>query len=432
MNNITGLETKLQNAQFRVGILSQNTNKLLLEPELLSSALEELAIVLEELNVQHEELLQTRQELELERQHYWELFEFAPDAYIVTDTLGVIQQANRFASGFLGVRTDFLIGKPLIVFVGKAERTAFHKQLSQPEKLLQSRHWQIEIQPRRGEAFPAVIAVSGVYDTQKKIIGWRWLLRDIADTPQSMTIVNSVDSSQELQELRSRYIQTISHEFRTPMTVVQTSVELLECYDGKISPETRTRCFKIIRTGIQSMLRLLEQVSLYKAELSQLKANSSQINLQQICENAIALHQPKGDTLHTLQLNCHLAEPWVQLDATMLHIILDNLFNNAIKYSPKGGIIQLNLNQQNNQIILEVKDQGIGIPAEDLPRLYEPFHRATNVVNLLPGIGFGLAIVKKIVDLLEGAIAIDSKLGIGTTVTITLPLLKTLPSQPID
>jgi two-component system, OmpR family, sensor histidine kinase VicK len=116
----------------------------------------------------------------------------------------------------------------------------------------------------------------------------------------------------------------------------------------------------------------------------------------------------------------------------MLHIILDNLFNNAIKYSPKGGIIQLNLNQQNNQIILEVKDQGIGIPAEDLPRLYEPFHRAKNVVNLLPGIGFGLAIVKKIVDLLEGAIAIDSKLGIGTTVTITLPLLKTLPSQPID
>jgi two-component system, OmpR family, sensor histidine kinase VicK len=424
------IEAKLQNAQKKVSILSQNTNQLLLEPELLSSALEELAVVLEELNVQHEELLQTRQELELERQRYWELFEFAPDAYIVTDTQGVIQQANRFTAGLLGVRKDFLVGKPLVIFVSQAERRAFHNKLTQPEELLQYRHWQIEIQPRLGEVFPAAVAVTPVYDREKQIIGWRWLLRDIDDIPQSMKFVNYVDSPQELQELRSRYIQTISHEFRTPMTVVQTSVDLLEGYDRAISPETRIRCFQIIKIAIQSMLRLLEQVSLYKAELSELKANSTQINLQLLCENAIALHQPKGDNnLHTLQLNCHLTEPWVYLDAAMLHIILDNLFNNAIKCSPEGGIIQLNLHQQDKQIILEVKDKGMGIPPEDLSRVYEPFHRAKNVVNFLPGIGFGLAIVKKIVDLMEGAIAIDSELGIGTTVTITLPLLVSSPSS---
>jgi two-component system, OmpR family, sensor histidine kinase VicK len=417
------LETRLHNAQLKVGILSQHTNQLLLEPELLSSALEELAVVLEELNVQHEELLHTRQELELERQRYWELFEFAPDAYLVTDTRGVIQQANRFTAGFFGVRKEFLMGKPLVLFISRTERRAFHNQLCQPEKLLQHRHWQIEIKPRRGEVFPAAVAVTPVYDRQKQIIGWRWLLRDIDDIPQSMKFVNYVDSPQELQELRSRYIQTISHEFRTPMTVVQTSVDLLEGYDRAISPETRIRCFQIIRTAIQSMLRLLEQVSLYKAELSKLNANSTQINLQLLSEHAIALHQPKGDrNLHTLQLNCHLTEPWVYLDAAMVHIILDNLFNNAIKYSPEGSIVQLNLHQQDNQIILEVKDKGMGIPPEDLPRIYEPFHRAKNVVNFLPGIGFGLAIVKKIVDLIGGAMAIDSHLGIGTTVTITLPL----------
>jgi two-component system, OmpR family, sensor histidine kinase VicK len=239
-----------------------------------------------------------------------------------------------------------------------------------------------------------------------------------------MKFVNYVDSPYELQELRLRYIQTISHEFRTPMTVVQSSVDLLQGYDRAISPETRIRCFQIIKIAIQSMLRLLEQVSLYKAELSELKADSTQINLQQLCEHAIALHQPKGNNnLHTLQLNCHLTEPWVYLDEAMVHIILDNLFNNAIKYSPEGGIIQLNLHQQDKQIVLEVKDKGMGIPPEDLSRVYEPFHRAKNVVNFLPGIGFGLAIVKKIVDLLEGAIAIESELGIGTTVTITLPLL---------
>ncbi|PAX52746.1 PAS domain-containing sensor histidine kinase [Brunnivagina elsteri] len=416
------VDVRLQNAQKRVSILSQHTNQLLLEPELLASALEELAVVLEELTVQHEELLQTRQELELERQNYWELFEFAPDAYIVTDTQGVIQQANRFTAGFLGVRKDFLVGKPLVLFVSQAERRAFHNKLSQPEELLQHRHWQIEIQPRLGEVFPAAVAVTPVYDSQKQMIGWRWLLRDIDDIPQSMNFVNYVDSPQELQELRSRYIKTISHEFRTPMTVVQTSVDLLEGYDRAISQDTRVRCFQIIRTAIQSMLRLLEQISLYKTELSELKANSTKINLQLLCESAIALHQPKGDNLHTLKLNCNLTEPWVCLDATTLHIILDNLFSNAIKYSPNGGIVQLSLHQQDNQIILEVEDSGMGIPPEDLSRVYEPFHRAKNVVNFLPGIGFGLAIVKKIVDLLKGAIVINSELGIGTTVTITLPI----------
>jgi two-component system, OmpR family, sensor histidine kinase VicK len=113
----------------------------------------------------------------------------------------------------------------------------------------------------------------------------------------------------------------------------------------------------------------------------------------------------------------------------MLHLILDNLLNNGIKYSFQGSIVELNLHQQNNQIILEIKDPGIGIPTEDLPRLHEPFHRAKNVVNFLTGIGFGLAIVKKIVNLLGGAIAIDSKLGIGTTVTINLPLANILSSE---
>jgi two-component system, OmpR family, sensor histidine kinase VicK len=422
---ISLVEAKLQNAQKKVSILSKHTNELLLEPELLASALEELAVVLEELTVQHEELLLTRQELELERQNYWELFELAPDAYIVTDTLGVIQQANRFASGFLGVRKDFLIGKPLILFVSQAERQAFHNQLSQPEKLLQHRHWQIEIQPRRGEIFPATIAVSAVYDTQKQIIGWRCLLRDLATVPQSRNFVHDLDSPQELQELRLRYIQTISHEFRTPMTVVQTSLELLEGYNQAITPEQRSRCFVIIKTAMQSMLRLLEQVSLYKEELIRFKTNPTQINLEQLCQNAIALRQPQGGNLHSLQLNSYLSTPWIYFDATMLHIILDKLLSNAIKYSPKGGIIQLNLEQKNQQIILEIKDRGMGIPSEDLPRLCEPFHRARNAAEFLPGIGFGLAIVKKIVDLLEGAIAIDSKLGIGTTVTITLPLSNT-------
>ena len=109
------------------------------------------------------------------------------------------------------------------------------------------------------------------------------------------------------------------------------------------------------------------------------------------------------------------------MDEKLLRQILENLLSNAIKYSPNGSTVEFTLSRHQNQAVFQIRDQGIGIPTEDQQRLFETFHRASNV-GTVAGTGLGLAIVKKCVDIHQGQIAMDSEIGVGTTFTVTLPI----------
>ena len=153
--------------------------------EELSTAMEELHVAAEELRQQNEELVAARYIAEAERQRYQELFEFAPDGYLVTDPEGIIREANRAASALLGVRQDFLIGKPLLVFVTEQDQQAFHTRLTQLHTTdVISRdlpRLEIMLQPRDGEPFPVSLTVGLVHDAESQLAGLRWLLRDITE-----------------------------------------------------------------------------------------------------------------------------------------------------------------------------------------------------------------------------------------------------------
>ena len=114
-----------------------------------------------------------------------------------------------------------------------------------------------------------------------------------------------------------------------------------------------------------------------------------------------------------------LSQPY--MDEKLLRQILENLLSNAIKYSPSGSTIDLTISGLEQQAVFQIRDRGIGIPTEDQPRLFETFHRSTNV-GTIAGTGLGLAIVKKCVDIHQGQIAVESEIGVGTTFTVTLPI----------
>ncbi|WP_026733744.1 hybrid sensor histidine kinase/response regulator [Fischerella sp. PCC 9605] len=135
-----------------------------------------------ELQLTLEELAKSRQAIELERQHYQDLFEFAPDGYLVTDTWGNIREANRAAATLLSIQQQRLIGKPLLVFIAEPERKGFGTRLVQLQEM---QGWEVYLQPRKGDPFPAMIAVSNIHDKQGQQVGWRWLLRDISDRKQA-------------------------------------------------------------------------------------------------------------------------------------------------------------------------------------------------------------------------------------------------------
>jgi PAS domain S-box-containing protein len=148
--------------------------------EELQTTLEELQVTEEELRQQNEALIAARQIVEAERQRYQELFDFAPDGYLVTDAAGNIQEVNRAAAVLLAVSQNLLIGKPLIIFVAEEERKRFHTQLLQLSGLERVQDWEVRLQPRRGTPFHATITAAAVRDPQGKLVGLRWLLRDIS------------------------------------------------------------------------------------------------------------------------------------------------------------------------------------------------------------------------------------------------------------
>jgi PAS domain S-box-containing protein len=202
----TGLEQQIQGVQQRFEAIRQNAeNASAPSQNLLEEAITELSITLEELQVtaeelyqQNAELLATREDLEIERQRYQMLFELAPDGYLVTDAKGVIQEANCASEILLNVPRSLLVGKPLVVFVSLADRPSFRTQLTQLEAsavqamdptskhLDKGQEWEIHIQPREKEAFPAAVSISVRYTPEsKKIASIHWLIRDVNERVQA-------------------------------------------------------------------------------------------------------------------------------------------------------------------------------------------------------------------------------------------------------
>ncbi|MFZ1029086.1 MAG: HAMP domain-containing sensor histidine kinase [Limnoraphis robusta] len=225
----------------------------------------------------------------------------------------------------------------------------------------------------------------------------------------------------ELNELKSRFITTVSHEFRTPLTTISFSAGLLENYSNKISEEKKHNHFLRIKQGIEQMTSLLEEVLIVsKLDSGDSEINFTPIDLEKLCSNLVEKMQQKFPN-NPIFFTSSGGENKVKLDENLIKQMLKNILDNALKYSQERGQIQLELITENNQAVLKVKDQGIGIPQKDQERLFTHFHRGTNV-GTISGTGLGLSIVKKIVDLHQGQISYESEENVGTKITIILPL----------
>lgn len=253
------------------------------------------------------------------------------------------------------------------------------------------------------------------------------IVRDITDRKQAEEdIRRTLEQEKKLNELKSRFVTMASHEFRTPLTSILSSAELLEHYSHKWTPEKQLKYLSRIQSSVKHMTELLNDVLLLgKADAGQLKLNLTQIDLCQFCRELVEEISLASQT-HQITFNTNCADAGVSkiacLDEKMLRHILHNLLSNAIKYSPESDRVVFDLYCQPQQAMFRVKDFGIGIPATEIDRLFDSFHRADNVGSI-PGTGLGLPIVKRAVDMLGGTIEIDSQINVGSTFTVTLPNL---------
>lgn len=262
-----------------------------------------------------------------------------------------------------------------------------------------------------------------LFDQQGNFIECQAVGRDITKLKQAEADIRAaLEKEREVNKLRSNFLSLVSHEFRTPLTIIQTSAELLEHHNKKFSDQQKQKLFTRLQSGVNRMIRLLDDVlTIGKAEAGKLSFNPAAIDLVAFCRNLIETMQMSVSSHHKLNLVIDNNCTDVQMDESLLEHILTNLLSNAIKYSPVGGTVQFELVCTSESAVFRVQDSGIGIPPRDLEKLFESFNRATNVGSI-PGTGLGLAIVKKCVNLHGGEIAVESQLGVGTTFTVTLPL----------
>jgi len=197
-------------------LLQRSTNKPNWEQEIITEAFEELHTIVEELLIVSQELQLTRVALDKERRRYQDLFEFAPDAYLVTNTAGTIQEANHAAATLLHIRHKYLVGKPLILFIAEQDRQLFSSQMN---NLQQPVNWEINLQPRRGKPFPASVRLSAVYDEKGEQIGWRWLLCNITERKQAQEMLHRAYDELEIRVAeRTAELVKANHKLLTEIT----------------------------------------------------------------------------------------------------------------------------------------------------------------------------------------------------------------------
>lgn len=426
---------QLQAVQQHTQTLYQNAQEVpWREPEVviycleeLRSALEELRIAEEGLRAQNEALLAAKYLIEAERRRYQELFEFAPDGYLVTNPFGVVQEANQVVAQLFNISQRHLIGKPLVNFVPDDQRRAFRALLNQLPTIHRVQEWELRLQGRDNDVFDAALTVETVRDREGQATALRWLIRDVTTRKQAEEQLRRVQMQNieliEADRLKSQFIATISHELRTPMhAILGFSEMLMRRFHQQQDPQTLRMAECIFRNG-KNLLSLIEEM----LDFSSLRASTLELRpetldlvecVTQTIEELRPLALQKALDLHVC---ASPAQIHTAVDRNRLRQILTNLVSNAVKFTDFGSVT-VELQQQPETIVLCVRDTGIGISPADCPRIFQGFWQANqSITRPYSGTGLGLAIVKELVDLMGGSISVESQVGQGSTFRVELP-----------
>lgn len=235
-------------------------------------------------------------------------------------------------------------------------------------------------------------------------------------------IRSSLKKANELNELKSRFISMASHEFRTPLSTILSSLELMQLYHQRLENDKFNKHHQKIKSAINNLTEILEYfLSVEKLESGLVSLDAEKFDLVPFIKLQIADLEELLTDGKTITLTPDLNNLFITQDKKIIRTILQNLLSNAIKYSKSNGLIEVHLTQQDGYFELAVTDNGIGIPLDEQHQLFDRFYRAKNATNI-QGTGIGLNLIKKYIELLQGKIWFTSQPNQGSTFWVTLPL----------
>jgi PAS domain S-box-containing protein len=367
---------------------------------------------------------QSRTEEQRSNQRMNALFMYATEGIIISNSDGNIVMVNPEAEKQFGYAIDELIGKRVTMLfperygAGHLERRRALK--ANPEARLVVRAMDIFGLRKDGTEFPVEVSLSSFIAADGPLVVC--FVLDTTELKKQRELTKALEREMELNELKSRFVAMASHEFRTPLSTIMSSVALVEKYDDPSQKEDKIRHINRIRSTVKNLTNILTDfLSLDKLESGLVMVNPAVFKLDKFCAEVV--EEIRVVVKPGQQINYLYAATIrdVNMDQNLLRNILTNLLNNAIKYSPEKSYIDFSVSNTDNELIMSVKDSGLGIPEADKPFMFDRFFRAKNV-STIQGTGLGLNIVKRYVDLMGGKIDFVSEENKGTTFTVKLPI----------
>ena len=364
-------------------------------------------------------------ELQASEMKYRTLIEFAPDSIVIVDQAGVITLANNRTESFFGYLQQELIGQSVEMLlpgvlrdVHIEHRENFMNELTQramgPNLDLVARH-------KNGAEIPVKIGLSPIRMGTETLI-MAYVVDISAEKQLEDGLRTALAKEKELNELKTSFTSIVSHEFRTPLSVILSSTELLTQYSDRMDPERRLEKLTTIDRQVKRLVQLLDDVlTITRAESTGFQFKPTSLDLVALSTEIIEELQLGYGQGVEIELAHQGVGDLVKADEFLFSHILQNLTSNAIKYSRAGEQVQVALTRSAATLELVVEDHGIGIPERHQDRLFEAFHRAANVGSI-QGTGIGLTIVKRAVDAYGGTITFESVEGEGTSFTVRLPI----------
>ncbi len=410
--------------------------------EKVKAGSQSLAITVAQLGNQIKET--ERKDAELERVNTFlnNIWNHAGAIIFVCDTEGIVQFFNPAAELSLGYSSAEVVGKMNIAdfhlendlmkkavelseLTGKNINPGFEVFTTSSAKGMgNNQEW--NYLRKNGSTFFVSLNVTPLKDTQNNVSSYLGIAIDISEKKTAeIELLAALGKEKELNELKSRFVSMASHEFRTPLSAVLSSAYLLSKYTGSEEQPQREKHIQRIVSSVTSLTEILNDfLSVGKIEEGEVQANMTAYDVREQMEEVIQEVHHLLKNNQTISYD-HSGERIVLLDQSKMRHIVTNLLSNAIKFSNEDSVIELKTAHDTETLTLSVKDNGIGIPPEDIQSLSNRFFRSSNVTNI-QGTGLGLHIVSKYVALLNGTITCESTLGAGTKFTITFRIKKGL------
>ena len=354
------------------------------------------------------------------------LFESSSQGVMLHDENHFFSEVNPAAAKILGREPEELIGMhpaelaPLHQANGELSETVAKREI---QKCVDTGFAQFEWthNHKEGHEMRLEVTLNRIPHGEKNVM--QAVISDISERKRAeMELKRSLERERELNQLKSNFVSMVSHEFRTPLGIIQSSAEILDDYLDQLEAAERSEQLQSIIKNSRRMAGLMEDVLLLgRLDSGRMEYVPRPLDLAALCRRLVDEVSSVTDARCPIEFSTTDLPSEALVDERLLRHILLNLLNNAVKYSADGQAVCFKALVVDGAARFVIRDQGIGIPEEDLPGLFEAFRRGSNV-GQTPGTGLGLVIVKQSVELHQGDIQVDTEQGTGTTFTVTIPL----------